>query len=33
MEIVPKSEFELSNLLAKNRAEWLLKKTDEYFLE
>ncbi len=33
MEIVPKSDFELTNLLAKNRAKWLLTKTDEYFLE
>ena len=33
MEIIPRSEYELSNLIAKNRAEWLLTKTEEYFLE
>ena len=33
MEIVPKSEFELTNLLAKSRAKWLLARTNEYFLE
>ena len=33
MEIIPRSEYELSNLIAKNRAKWLLTKTEEYFLE
>ena len=33
MAVIPKSEYELSNLIAKNRAEWLLTKTEEYFLE
>ena len=33
MSVIPKSEYELSNLIAKNRAEWLLTKTEEYFLE
>ena len=33
MDVVRNSEYELSNLIAKNRAEWLLSNTDEYFLE
>jgi hypothetical protein len=33
MENMPNNEFELTNLLAKSRAEWLLARTDEYFLE
>ena len=33
MENKPSNEFELTNLLAKSRAKWLLARTDEYFLE
>ena len=33
MDIIPNSDHELSNLIAKSRAKWLLTKTDEYFLE
>ena len=33
MENKPNNEFELTNLLAKSRAKWLLARTDEYFLE
>ena len=33
MDVIRNSEYELSNLIAKNRAEWLLSNTDEYFLE
>ncbi len=33
MKTKPRSEYELPNLIAKNRAEWLLSKTDDYFLE
>ena len=33
MKVKSTSEYELSNLIAKNRAEWLLSKTEEYFLE
>tara|TARA_B100001250_G_C19678610_1_gene734813 strand:- start:280 stop:1116 length:837 start_codon:yes stop_codon:yes gene_type:complete len=33
MNIKSRSDYELPNLIAKNRAEWLLSKTEEYFLE
>ena len=33
MDVIRNSKYELSNLIAKNRAEWLLSNTDEYFLE
>ena len=33
MKIKSRSDYELPNLIAKNRAEWLLSKTEEYFLE
>ena len=33
MDVIRNSEYELSILIAKNRAEWLLSNTDEYFLE
>ena len=33
MENKPNNEFELTNLLAKSRAKWLLARTVEYFLE
>ena len=33
MENKPGNEFELTNLLAKSRAKWLLARTNEYFLE
>ena len=33
MKTKPRSRYELPNLIAKNRAEWLLSKTDDYFLE
>ena len=33
MENKPSNDFELTNLLAKSRAKWLLARTDEYFLE
>ena len=33
MENKPNNEFELTNLLAKSRAKWLLARTDQYFLE
>ncbi len=33
MDIIPNNKYELSNLIAKNRAKWLLTKTDEYFIE
>jgi len=33
MENKPNNEFELTNLLAKSRAKWLLARTEEYFLE
>ena len=33
MENKPNNQFELTNLLAKSRAKWLLTRTDEYFLE
>tara|TARA_B100000579_G_C22771692_1_gene824289 strand:- start:43 stop:882 length:840 start_codon:yes stop_codon:yes gene_type:complete len=33
MENKPSNQFELTNLLAKSRAKWLLARTDEYFLE
>ncbi len=33
MKTNSKSRYELTNLIAKNRAEWLLSKTDDYFLE
>tara|TARA_Y100000813_G_scaffold179266_1_gene146887 strand:- start:191 stop:862 length:672 start_codon:yes stop_codon:yes gene_type:complete len=33
MENKPSNEFELTNLLAKSRAKWLLARTNEYFLE
>ena len=33
MKTKSKSRYELPNLIAKNRAEWLLSKTDDYFLE
>ena len=33
MENKPNNEFELTNLLAKSRARWLLARTDDYFLE
>ena len=33
MNVIHNSKYELSNLIAKNRAEWLLSNTDEYFLE
>ena len=33
MENKPNNEFELTNLLAKSRAKWLLARTGEYFLE
>ena len=31
MENKPNNEFELTNLLAKSRAKWLLARTEEYF--
>ena len=33
MKTKSRSRYELPNLIAKNRAEWLLSKTDDYFLE
>ena len=33
MDIKPNNKYELTNLISKNRAEWLLAKTDEYFIE
>ena len=33
MKTKSRSKYELPNLIAKNRAEWLLSKTDDYFLE
>jgi len=33
MDVIRNSKYELSNHIAKNRAEWLLSITDEYFLE
>ncbi len=33
MKSKSRSRYELPNLIAKNRAEWLLSKTDDYFLE
>ncbi len=33
METKPNSMYELSNLIAKRRAKWLISKTDDYFLE
>ena len=33
MDVIRNSEYALSILIAKNRAEWLLSNTDEYFLE
>ncbi len=33
IDVIPNSKYELSNLIAKSRAKWLLTKTDEYFIE
>ena len=33
MDIHKNSKYELTNLIAKSRAKWLLSKKDEYFLE
>ena len=33
MNVIHNSKYELSNIIAKNRADWLLSNTDEYFLE
>tara|TARA_Y100001968_G_C19250493_1_gene664165 strand:- start:18 stop:857 length:840 start_codon:yes stop_codon:yes gene_type:complete len=33
MDVFRNSDYELTNLIAKNRAKWLLSKTDDYFLE
>ena len=33
MDIKPNDKYELTNLISKNRAKWLLAKTDEYFIE
>ena len=33
MKTKSRSRYELPNLIAKNRAKWLLSKTDDYFLE
>ena len=33
MKTKSRSRYELTNLIAKNRAEWLLSKTNDYFLE
>ncbi|MFL2983764.1 MAG: TRAP transporter TatT component family protein [Candidatus Neomarinimicrobiota bacterium] len=33
MNAYKNSQYELTNLIAKSRAKWLISKTDEYFLE
>ena len=33
MEVYPNTQYELTNLIAKRRAKWLLARSDEYFVE
>ena len=33
MDVYPNTQYELTNLIAKRRAKWLLARCDEYFIE